>query len=315
LPPPATLTRAEFNAVTNRISLDAIPEAHTNAASAAATAAAEAMTLISCMALPPPPPPGTAASSPPAAAAAAGGDGEAKTDDAGVFRGKSGVPATNLGVVPWLPQPLRSLPEALPAAWREEVWFGGGADAAAAMAAALIGRWGDDTGGGGASDTSARAPSPSASAARVTPPSAGRTTATTAAAGTGGGGSSPGGPEAPAWTALSLNSIPPISARGQVVLILRRIYEALHTGGYQRQLPPPTAALAERYRRIAEFVPAQLRETYVLRLLPACLPACLVTLPTQQHTTPPGCRAAYTRRRQEALAIRAAMEAKKYAPR
>jgi hypothetical protein len=42
--------------------------------------------------------------------------------------------------------------------------------------------------------------------------------------------------------------------------MLRRIYERLHLGGYQR-LMPPSPHLAERYRRIAAFVPPALRET------------------------------------------------------
>jgi hypothetical protein len=60
------------------------------------------------------------------------------------------------------------------------------------------------------------------------------------------------------------------------------MYEHLHLGGYEPLLPPATPQLAERYKKIAEYVPLALRET-----------------------------SAFSRRRLEALAMRAAIEAKR----
>jgi hypothetical protein len=83
----------------------------------------------------------------------------------------------------------------------------------------------------------------------------------------------------PGW---SLGTVPQLSNRAQLVLLLRRLYEHVHIGGFERMSPPPNAALAERYRRIAEYVPPSMRETF-----------------------------SFAKRRMEALAIRAGIEAKK----
>jgi hypothetical protein len=80
----------------------------------------------------------------------------------------------------------------------------------------------------------------------------------------------------------SLATIPQLSRRALLVLELRRLYEAIHMGGFERVCPPPSPALADRYRRIAEYVPPALRETF-----------------------------AFAKRRLEALAMRAGIEAKK----
>jgi hypothetical protein len=81
------------------------------------------------------------------------------------------------------------------------------------------------------------------------------------ALGSGGGGSSSDTPPAAAPTGGSLATIPCLSTRALLVLLLRRMYERVHTGGFERLLPPPTPELAERYRAVAEFVPSNLRET------------------------------------------------------
>jgi hypothetical protein len=86
----------------------------------------------------------------------------------------------------------------------------------------------------------------------------------------------------PANNYQTLGSIPQLSPRAQLVLELRRLYEALHMGGFERVCPPPNASLRERYRRIAEYVPPSMRETF-----------------------------AFAKRRLEALAMRAGIEAKK----
>lgn len=88
-------------------------------------------------------------------------------------------------------------------------------------------------------------------------------------------------PAARPQSLYALGSIPPLSRRAQLVLVLRRIYEALHAGGFQPLLPPPTPQLQDRYRAVAEHVPLAMRETV-----------------------------AFARRRQEALALRAALEQK-----
>ena len=89
-------------------------------------------------------------------------------------------------------------------------------------------------------------------------------------------------PPPPAW---SLGTIPQLSPRLQLALLLRRCYEAHHMGGFERMSPPAAGAhraqLARRYRRIAEHVPPSLRESF-----------------------------AFAKRRTEALAMRAAAEAK-----
>jgi len=73
-----------------------------------------------------------------------------------------------------------------------------------------------------------------------------------------------------------LSSLPPLSPRAALVLLLRRLFEYRHSGGFERVSPPTNPALAARYKSIAEFVPPSLRET-----------------------------AAYTKRRADALALRA----------
>ena len=80
----------------------------------------------------------------------------------------------------------------------------------------------------------------------------------------------------------TLGTIPQLSSRALLVLELRRLYEALHMGGFERVCPPPNLQLRERYKRIAEFVPPSMRETF-----------------------------AFAKRRLEALAMRAGIEAKK----
>ena len=86
----------------------------------------------------------------------------------------------------------------------------------------------------------------------------------------------------PAW---SLGTVPQLSPRAQLVLLLRRSYEHQHIGGFERLSPPMAPQLAERYRRIIEYIPPSMRETF-----------------------------AFAKRRMEALALRAAAEAKKQAP-
>jgi hypothetical protein len=83
----------------------------------------------------------------------------------------------------------------------------------------------------------------------------------------------------PAW---SLGTIPQLSQRAQLTLLLRRAYEHAHMGGFERLSPPQTPQLAERYRRLVEYVPPSMRETF-----------------------------AFAKRRMEALAQRAAAEAKR----
>jgi hypothetical protein len=85
----------------------------------------------------------------------------------------------------------------------------------------------------------------------------------------------------PAW---SLGTIPQLSPRAQLVLLLRRTYEHQHMGGFERLSPPIAPQLSERYRRIIEFIPPSMRETF-----------------------------AFAKRRMEALALRAATEAKRSA--
>jgi hypothetical protein len=65
------------------------------------------------------------------------------------------------------------------------------------------------------------------------------------------------------WSTHSLNRVPPLSSRAQLVLMLRRLYEHIHIGGFQKLTPPTSASVVERYKRIADYVPPQLRETYV----------------------------------------------------
>jgi hypothetical protein len=145
-----------------------------------------------------------------------------------------------LETIPWVPLPPRPrLLEAFAAAWREELWFGGGVGLqvkqAPRRAAAKPPGVGTVSAGG----------TPRASAAGTSDAAAGD------AAGDGAGSSYAG----------SLSSVPCLSTRGLLVLLLRRVYENMHTGGFERLLPPPTAELADRYRAIAEFVPPNLRET------------------------------------------------------
>ena len=52
-----------------------------------------------------------------------------------------------------------------------------------------------------------------------------------------------------------------LSPRAALVLLLRRLYEHRHMGGFERLSPPVHPALAARYRAISEYVPANLRET------------------------------------------------------
>jgi hypothetical protein len=85
----------------------------------------------------------------------------------------------------------------------------------------------------------------------------------------------------PAW---SLGTIPQLSPRAQLVLLLRRTYEHQHMGGFERLSPPIAPQLSERYRRIIEYIPPSMRETF-----------------------------AFAKRRMEALALRAATEAKRSA--
>jgi len=85
----------------------------------------------------------------------------------------------------------------------------------------------------------------------------------------------------PAW---SLGTVPQLSPRAQLVLLLRRSYEHQHIGGFERLSPPMSPQLAERYRRIIEYIPPSMRETF-----------------------------AFAKRRMEALALRAATEAKRSA--
>ncbi len=95
----------------------------------------------------------------------------------------------------------------------------------------------------------------------------------------------PDGGDATVPHVSSLATLPALSPRAQLVLLLRRLYEARHAGGFERVCPPPHAQLAARYRAIAEYVPPSLKETAV-----------------------------YARRRQEALALRAGKDAPPRAP-
>jgi hypothetical protein len=197
-------------------------------------------------------------------------------------------------LVPWLPPPMSSLYAAAPQAWREEFWFGQPWDLLAAGAV--------PGGDAGASPSGSavvrsvkgvlllkqlqqqqRARDPSPDKALVEPLGAAPAAPATNDASSSPFFSSAGAPPPPpAW---SLGTIPQLSPRLQLTLLLRRCYEAHHMGGFERMSPPAAgphrAQLARRYRRIAEHVPPSLRESF-----------------------------AFAKRRTEALAMRAAAEAK-----
>ena len=172
-----------------------------------------------------------------------------------------GGSGSRLPPVPWVPLPPSKLPEALDSVWREERWFGLHSSNSTTDSAASGGRPSQQWRPSGASSALFSSSSTQPSTTTIM-------------------GSSGGGP-----SLYSLNTLPPLSSRAGLVLALRRIYEHLHMGGYQQLLPPPSPELVYRYRRIAEFVPPNLRET-----------------------------PAFLRRRNEALAMRAAIEEKLRVP-
>lgn len=137
-----------------------------------------------------------------------------------------------LETIPWVPAPPRAaLLSAFAAAWQEELWFGGGLALQKPAAPGKRGGAGATGLGGGIGVGNTGVP----------------------------GGGTAGSAATPAGGSLA--TIPLLSTRALIVLLLRRMYERVHTGGFERLLPPPTPELAERYRAVAEYVPANLRET------------------------------------------------------
>lgn len=287
----ARLSRARFNDIADTVSFDHLPQVVADTQASYRRAAAEATALMACFG-------GEATSEvrrqaallaalPPSKAAdpsAVGPGGAARTVPAPPDPKSSLLEATNLQQVPWVPDASPSLPDAMPAEWAEEVWFGATAPSPAdfALAAAVC-----------SADSRMATPKHSDACDGLAGGSGGAAAVAPAdeAAGPGGGlDTASAGRNAPAVAAprqrdkpssreqessapqshllaghaapstYSLNCVPPLSSRAQLVLMLRRIYEGLHLGGYQR-LMPPSPQLAERYRRIAAFVPPALRET------------------------------------------------------
>ena len=192
--------------------------------------------------------------------------------------------------MPWVPPPCRPLFADFAAAWAEEFWFGvrhhevfcaaagvgggRGAGAAAAVAGALAGgagllsqrqQQGSSDCAGGSGSSSSGGGSSSTSSTTTTTTSSGFASPAAASFSAGAGSAAPlSAPDAasPAPHFVpALATIPLLSPRAALVLLLRRVYEARHAGGFERVCPPPHPALAARYRAISEFVPASLRET------------------------------------------------------
>ncbi len=176
-------------------------------------------------------------------------------------------PPLPLDVVPWVPAPIGSLYAAFPEVWKEEFWFGHS--------------WAEKElrGAGGASSSS----SSSSFGGVVNTVLALKRAATMTKAEMADKERALKEKEKSVIPAgWSLGTVPQLSQRAQLVLLLRRIYEEVHAGGFERMMPPPSTHLADRYRRIAEYVPPSMRETF-----------------------------AFSKRRLEALALRAELEAKK----
>jgi hypothetical protein len=184
-----------------------------------------------------------------------------------------GASSSTADMIPWVPAPAGSLYSALPDAWREEFWFGNKwhEKDLALLAAAAAGEGGGLRPKGssfGSVVNTVMALKRAASMSKAESAERERERDREARA-----------VVPPGW---SLGTVPQLSSRAQLVLLLRRLYEDVHIGGFERMSPPPNAALADRYRRIAEYVPPSLRETF-----------------------------AFAKRRLEALAMRAGIEAKK----
>jgi hypothetical protein len=183
--------------------------------------------------------------------------------------------------VPWVPPPSLPLFTQLPSVWREEFWYGvrhheilqacssvgGGKGAAAAGAAAaallastpeLLHSSSSAVGGGGGGESEGG--SGSSGSGSGGGGGGGEGSGALAAGGGGGARGDEGGGASPYYV-TSLATIPLLSPRAALVLLLRRIYEERHIGGFQRLSPPVHPALAARYRAISEHVPANLRET------------------------------------------------------
>lgn len=267
------MSRARFNAISERWCFDDMPRSHATNAAYAESACLEAETLLSLF-----------PSKPPAAATVASpatdGTGSGATPTpasapastaatAAPSTLKSGLQATNLGLTPWIPAPSRPIPQAMPVAWAEEQWFGGGStQAAVAAAAATPSPAASD--GADAGTEAGPLPSPRGTGASSPAGAASKSPAAAAGAGTGKrdsaatssstASSSPSQPAA-VRSSYTLDGLPPLSRRAQLVLMLRRIYEHAHIGGFERLAPPTSGPLADRYRRIAEYIPPPLRET------------------------------------------------------
>lgn len=271
------MSRARFNAISERWCFDDMPRSHATNASYAESARLEAETLLSLFPAKPP----VAAPAPASASSPADGTGSSSATptssaasggvvaSAGAPALKSGLQATNLGVSPWIPAPSRPIPQAMPIAWAEEQWFGGGSTQAAVAAAAATPSPAASDGADASSDTG---PLPSPRGAGASSPAGAASkspAAATAGAGTGkresstSASSTASTPSQPlvVRSSYTLDGLPPLSRRAQLVLMLRRIYEHAHIGGFERLAPPTSGPLADRYRRIAEYIPPPLRET------------------------------------------------------
>lgn len=218
----------------------------------------------------------------------------------------SAAPPAPADLVPWIPPPAGNLYTAFPRAWEEELWFGqrwdlglgsnsnGGAGGSSIGKASGESKSARSAVGSVVSTVMALKRAASMSKAEALQRESDNNSSINApSAASSDSGSAASTPTAslsqqqrqrptnvpPAW---SLGTVPQLSQRAQLVLLLRRLYEEIHMGGFERMIPPPNKELAERYRRIAEYVPPSMRETF-----------------------------AFAKRRMEALAQRAAMEAKK----
>lgn len=236
-------------------------------------------------------------------------DGAAAATAAAKAKKKAPLDPTNLQLVPHVPMPWSSIPEAFAKEWSQELWFGATSASAAegssgrgsrlrGPASSIAGPADDasstitDKSGGASTVTNSIAAGTVASGGSVSAPASARTSisvgaasvsapapASTApssssssssssgsAAHSGSGSSSNNnsggiGSNQPPPSAYSINCVPPLSQRAQLILALRRIYEGLHVGGYQQLAPPLNPQLAERYKRIAAYIPPHLRET------------------------------------------------------